>query len=73
MTGPEHYRKAEKSLKAAEHAEGGSDTERYNLAKAQAHAALALAAATVLPTVTRFMGDRVAVTEWAHAIDGGDQ
>lgn len=48
MNGPQHYREAEKLLRRAE----GYDVEGANLAvaAAQAHATLALAAATALPT-----------------------
>jgi hypothetical protein len=48
MTGPEHYQYAEKLLDDAGDDELGSDAERYHVAKAQAHATLALAAATGL-------------------------
>lgn len=48
MTGPEHYRTAEGMLIQAREAEAGTDVERYYLAAAQVHAALALAAATAL-------------------------
>ncbi len=47
-TGPQHYREAEYRLDQALNAEGGSNAERYDLAAAQIHATLALAAATVL-------------------------
>lgn len=48
MTGPDHYRAAEEHLVVARKAEIGSNGERYNLAAAQVHATLALAAATAL-------------------------
>lgn len=48
MTGPEHYREAEKHLAYAKSADFDSDSERYNLGAAQVHATLALAAATAL-------------------------
>lgn len=44
-TGPEHYRQAEMLLEMASDDELGTDAERYHVAKAQAHAMLALAAA----------------------------
>ncbi|MFD5245669.1 hypothetical protein ACFWIW_14045 [Amycolatopsis sp. NPDC058340] len=47
MTGPEHYAEAESKLQRAVETTLGSDEERYNLASAQVHAMLALAAATV--------------------------
>ncbi|CAL9367649.1 hypothetical protein [Streptomyces sp. enrichment culture] len=49
MTGPEHYMEAERCLGFASQDEGGSSMERYHLDAAQAHATLALAAATALP------------------------
>lgn len=55
MTGPEHYRAAEEYLyRLAERvAEGDCETAvaQYNLAKAQVHATLAVAAATALQPV----------------------
>ncbi len=45
MTGPEHYRMAERMIGRAASDDLGSDSERYHLAKAQVHATLALAAA----------------------------
>lgn len=50
MTGPEHYRQAERLLAeaAVEGAEGIYFVRPENLAAAQAHATLALAAATAL-------------------------
>lgn len=48
MTGPEHYKKAEDLLKLASETALGSDMERFDLAAAQVHATLALAAATAL-------------------------
>ena len=47
MTGPEHYRKAEELLEAAE-----SSGAEWSVKKAQVHAILALAAATALHGVT---------------------
>lgn len=54
MTGPEHYREAERHLSAASFTQGpGGDpihpeTAAHHLAMAQAHATLALAAATAM-------------------------
>ena len=45
-TGPEHYRDAERNLEYAKNKDPGSDGERFHLAAAQVHAALAVAAAT---------------------------
>lgn len=45
MNGPDHYRKAEQLLDLAKYSELGSDEERFQLAAAQVHATLALAAA----------------------------
>lgn len=45
MTGPEHYREAERAL---EHAEDGAADWEWHVAVAQVHATLALAAATAL-------------------------
>lgn len=46
MTGPEHYLRAEEYLQESFNNTTGSDLEKYYLAAAQAHATLALAAAT---------------------------
>ena len=50
MTGPEHYQAAERWAYKAEHADarGGGETAESCAAIAQAHATLALAAATAL-------------------------
>jgi hypothetical protein len=48
MTGPEHYREAEKLLDEANAEPAGSEMERYQLDAAQVHATLALTAATAL-------------------------
>ena len=53
MTGPEHFKHAEQSLAAAAEPDLGSDMERYCLAEAQVHAALANAAATALAAAGR--------------------
>ncbi|MET8475386.1 hypothetical protein ABZY90_19780 [Streptomyces sp. NPDC006422] len=74
MTGPEHYREAEKLLgyAAARDAEQRGDAEDMSfLAEAQVHADLAKAAATALnASVLAFahdLGD-TRVTEWDTAI-----
>lgn len=64
MTGPEHYREAENALKHATSAEYGSDVERYDLARAQVHATLALASATAIQPAT-YEGQRPEWNEWA--------
>jgi hypothetical protein len=64
MTGPEHYREAEKALDGAAKAEFGSSSERYQLARAQVHATLALAAATAIQPAT-YEGQRPEWSEWA--------
>ena len=70
MTGPQHYRAAEDLLEAAGNGEApGSDRL---LAAAQAHATLALAAATALSCVDVEMERRPVVPppheEWGDAI-----
>ncbi len=49
MTGPEHYRLAERLLDKAADQIMDSGTERSLLARARVHATLALAAATAIP------------------------
>lgn len=69
-TGPEHYAEAEKCLSRLPDLTYGSDEAREQLAAAQVHATLALAAATALrieyPEYTR--GDD---SGWAAAAGGG--
>jgi hypothetical protein len=48
MTGPEHYREAERQLGQAGDSDSGSDYERYLVASAQVHATLAVAAAVAM-------------------------
>ena len=50
MTGPEHYREAERLMKRADRIMDGFPSEEYaqTIAVAQVHATLALAAATAL-------------------------
>jgi len=55
MTGPEHYREAERLL--AEVAESNAETAAPAHAAAQIHATLALAAATALPGTARYEGE----------------
>ena len=71
MTGPEHYLEAERLLGAVEKTPdaGGEAAEycRQELAAAQVHATLALAAATAYPAVRDYWGDEDLDTprEWA--------
>jgi hypothetical protein len=48
-SGPDHYKAAEDHLTEAFNHHWGSAEEQYNLAAAQVHATLALAAAQALP------------------------
>lgn len=59
MTGPEHYRQAEGFLAAAQADQPGRpDSYRADqLRAAQAHATLALAAATAYPAIKDWIGD----------------
>jgi len=72
MTGPEHYRKAEKVLASLDRAR--DEDVRINhekaataLAEAQVHATLALAAVTAHHMVATSGNDR---QEWSRAIHG---
>lgn len=77
MTGPEHYREAERLLEAAkaDWRDASSDHVAAALAEsrvlvaltaAQVHAKLALAAATAIPAVVAYYGDDQNTTrEWA--------
>ena len=60
MNGPEHYREAERLLAAAT-LDGGTPTAwaAARLAAAQAHATLALAAATAAGLATTYDGDEL--------------
>lgn len=71
MTGPEHYREAERHLSAASFTNkpGGSAVDpaaaAHHLAMAQVHATLALAAATAIPaTRTQLLAEMKA---WSAA------
>ncbi|MER6515226.1 hypothetical protein [Nonomuraea sp. NPDC001636] len=68
MTGPEHYREAERHLSAASYTDrpGGRPAHPdagHHIAMAQAHATLALAAATALSDPTR-SAPRAPLPEW---------
>lgn len=70
MTGPEHYQAAEQLLDMASAADSGEPAESYYVAATQAHATLAMAAATALGAVNaRTNGQATpAQREWAAAI-----
>ncbi|MFF6904558.1 hypothetical protein ACFY9Q_01280 [Streptomyces sp. NPDC012389] len=73
MTGPQHYREAERLLAEARHegADGVAYVRLENIAAAQVHATLALAAATAVDTgVNAFRDDinSADVEEWAAAM-----
>lgn len=66
MTGPEHYREAEKlATKAARWSEVSDASALYQLA--QVHATLALASATALPSGASGSASR---NEWVMATSG---
>ncbi len=75
MTGPEHYRAAEKLIEVAEYAPATeaegimTDRVRYALAVAQVHATLALAAASAQNI--RRNGAVDLDVDWANMIGGG--
>lgn len=63
MEGPEHYRRAERAI-----AEFKRTGDYGDIAAAQAHATLALAAATAWPVVDRYKGDSCLTNEWSDVI-----
>ena len=68
MTGPEHYRTAEKLLALTESPDASPETHLFVgriLAAAQVHATLALAAATAYPALTDYDGAVDTATAWA--------
>ena len=65
MTGPEHYRHAERFLEFAIAGETGSELEHYHLRAAQVHATLALAAATALAQSIAGLTPVAEFREWA--------
>lgn len=73
MTGPEHYREAEKHLSAASYTHGpGGDpvhpqAAAHHLAMAQVHATLALAAAQAALLADRYIGDGDHINDWRNA------
>ncbi len=71
MTGPEHYLEAERLLGAVEKTPDGwgegAEYCRQELAAAQVHATLALAAAAALPAILAYWGeDSGTPREWAE-------
>lgn len=69
MNGPEHYRKAERLLAGAEldmcsHAEGNIIEHNTSVARAQVHATLALAAATISAG-----GQQAYANEWIGVLE----
>ena len=69
MTGPQHYREAERLLTEANRIMDGFPGEQYaqTIATAQAHATLAVAAATALSAGTSYHAVQADMTEWRHA------
>jgi hypothetical protein len=57
MNGPEHYREAERLLDVAMQSPIVRDSDAVNIAAAQVHATLALAAATAYPAAKDYTGD----------------
>ena len=59
MTGPEHYREAERLLNLAQEQKENWSAEQqtYIATRAGAHATLALAAATAVPAANAYDGD----------------
>lgn len=84
LTGPEHYREADRLLSDASFTDfHGNPVDRngnlrmpgaleFLIARAKVHATLAQAAANVLPVVTQMCGDSNRVTAWAKAIGATD-
>ena len=74
MTGPQHYRESERLLSEVDTARDQyGDAAKYcrqQLAAAQVHATLALAAATAYPAVRDYWGDEDTATPrgWAYAV-----
>ena len=64
MTGPEHYREAEKILELTSLED---HYRNYHLQAAQVHATLAAAAATALTAGDRYQAMQADMTEWRMA------
>lgn len=75
MTGPEHYREAEALLASAaatvDQYGDGAEGARQDLAAAQAHATLALVAATAAQLTDRYVGDGYHINAWCNVHAGG--
>jgi hypothetical protein len=68
MTGPDHYRDAERAFENAKAEESGNAKERFFLDAAQFHATMAHAAATALQAALPLVGDDQQVTDWCKAV-----
>ena len=78
MTGPEHYRAAERLLSEASFVRAPDDPRPVDrlhpaahaalIARAQVHATLADAATKALPVILPLVGDDQQVTDWARAL-----
>ncbi|MDF2708142.1 MAG: hypothetical protein K0R62_3794 [Nonomuraea muscovyensis] len=70
MTGPEHYREAERHLSAASYTTGPNGvpislpTSTFHLGMAQVHATLALAAVQAAQLADRYIGDGDHINDW---------
>lgn len=73
MEGAEHYREAELLLAGVDpHGKPRRlAPTAEEIARAQVHATLALAAAQIAPLVHQMMGDSPRVTEWGRVINWG--
>jgi hypothetical protein len=74
MTGPEHYREAERLLATAYEDnlttyEGENPAAARNIAEAQVHATLALAAATALPATRPGSATQMALVRTVHGME----
>lgn len=71
MNGPKHYAAAEFHLNAAEEAAADSHAEQYNLARAQVHATLAQAAATIdhAHDTTPHTGSTLNADDWTPVLN----
>lgn len=64
MTGPEHYREAERLIARSNECYADDPAVVLALEEAQVHATLALAAATALDAVKDYACNRAEVTQW---------
>jgi hypothetical protein len=70
VTGPEHYREAERHLSAASYLTGPNGvpvslpTSNFHLAAAQVHATLALAAVQAAQLADPYVGDGDHINDW---------